>query len=86
MAANPGGPQEIKLFGKWSYDDVEVSLTSSWMLVNMYSRSSTRIASVGERHFAGGLHCCQIKECCLRASHSWTLSKEEVQESTVPNR
>ena len=44
------------------------------------------IASVGERHLFGRLHCGQVKERSVCTSHSWTVSEKEVQESTVPNR
>ena len=38
MAA-AGGPQEIKLFGKWSYDDVEVAFASQRSSVDRCARN-----------------------------------------------
>ena len=87
MAAS--GPQEIKLFGKWSYDDVEVLLTCNSQalqacLLAMVGRRHCCLA-VGERHLTGGLHCSQVKECSVCTSHSWAIPEKEVQESTVPH-
>ena len=87
MAAS--GPQEIKLFGKWSYDDVEViskaTRLTAGQAVERKCKLANLVAFLGERHLIGRLHCRQVKECSLCTSHSWTVSKEEVQESTMPN-
>ena len=88
MAAS--GPQEIKLFGKWSYDDVEVSSRATRLTacqaVGRQRNFAKSVAFIGERHLAGRLHCRKVKECSLRTAHSWTVSEKEVQESTVPHR
>lgn len=88
MAAS--GPQEIKLFGKWSYDDVEVysraTRLTSLRAPERQVQTLKLVAFIGERHLIGRLHRGQIKECSLRPSHSWTVSEKEVQESTMPNR
>lgn len=78
--------QDIKLFGKWSADEVQVGDIS--LTVCVY-RSLVCISSYNHNILNSyislvfsGLHCRQGKELCVSSSYCWSLCSQEVQESS----
>lgn len=79
-----GGAAEIKLFGKWSFDDIEirdislvVCYVKRWLL-NSWSCElhAHPLSPVTTHHSSTGLHCLQGRSCRLSSSYGWTLPKE----------
>ena len=77
-------PLEIKLFGKYTFDDVEVGEVG--MAFCAARALSGRMYSVpGHRHLPGGLHCREAQVRHLCPTHGWPLPEEAFQEGPVPH-
>ena len=83
---------EVKLFGKWSFEDVEVGSdllpTALPLLSGVLSTSVSKhmLTIAGKRYITGGLYCGQAKIRCLRAAHCGPVSEEAVPQGAVPHR
>ena len=81
-----GGATEVKLFGKWSFDDIEIrdiSLVVSTGLLNFRRPVCVKSNSFG---ISPGLHCMQGRPCHLPSSHSWPIPEEAIPQGILPHR
>ena len=86
-----GGATEVKLFGKWSFDDIEVRDIS--LVVSVFIRDNGAIGAclylcllIAMKQIITGLHCMQGRPCYLLASHRWQIPEEAIPQGIVPNR
>jgi hypothetical protein len=79
MAITP----DIKLFGKWAFDDVEVRCSAAALATSQHELT---VAFAGERHLARGLHRRQDEIRRLCSSHCWPISEEALPKGTMPYR
>jgi len=82
---------DVRLWGKWSYDDIEASCTSqeraqaARLQVGCGAERAWR-AGAGERHLAGGLHRCEAQVCGVCAAHGGPVPEEALPQGAVPHR
>lgn len=69
---------EVKLFGKWSSDEVHVNDISLAVSV-LYRRS---LQSVIRGLLCAGLHHCEGEGICVFAPYSWKVCIEEIQKGS----
>ena len=69
---------EVKLFGKWSYEDVEVRLAAATieLMVKSLQKGLVLKCTAGDRHIPSGLSCGKIRQGSVCPSYSWTLPSE----------
>ena len=94
-----GGATEVKLFGKWSFDDIEIRdislvVSNNNVIYKFVARSrkvkrscmlSFYLSIFFNRidHYGKGLHRLQGRSCYVPTPHCWTLPEEEVPEGIV---
>lgn len=84
---------EIKLFGKWPFDDVEVRRRRQYARRGVGNTPLSGVEAYsckhcwpGDRYLPGGLHRSQAQVRCVRATHRWPLPEEAVPEGAMPHR
>jgi hypothetical protein len=87
------GATEVKLFGKWSFDDIEIRDISlevsaasrfAWKCVSQYVLAAT--LSMLSCVLSSGLHRLQRRPCCVSSPHCRTVPTEEIPKGFVPYR
>ena len=87
-----GGATEVKLFGKWSFDDIEVrdiSLVVSrlhfvWDFFILANETASNICPL-LMTLITGLSCLQGRPCNVSAPHSGTIPKEAFPQGILPH-
>lgn len=88
------GATDVKLFGKWSFDDIEVSdlsleVSAATSVINICCSGFALCFGIAYRTFIAvnsGLHCLQGRSCHLFATHGWTVPKEAFPKGLLPHR